>query len=238
LSSFAERLSRARSVGFAEVDGMPASRVPGHAGRFVVGDVGDVRVLVQQGRVHLYEGWSGADVVLGVRALARLGVKAIVLTNAAGGLRRDWMPGTLMSIRDHINFQGASALDRNESGSGSPYDTELGLAVERASHAAGVKVESGVYAGVLGPSYETPAEIRMLAWMGADAVGMSTVLEAVAAHAAGMRVAAISCITNFAAGMSAAPLSHADVLRAGRESSERFCALLESTVVEIARSIG
>lgn len=238
LGAFAECLSRPRSIPFADIAGMPTSRVPGHAGRFVVGEIRGIRVLIQQGRVHMYEGWSAREVARTTRAYARIGVSAVVLTNAAGGLRKEWRPGTLMRIRDHINFQGATPLEASERGGGNPYDPELGHALDRAGVSAGVEIVSGVYAGLLGPSYETPAEIRMLTWMGADAVGMSTVVEALAAHASGARVAAISCITNMAAGISDASLSHAEVLRTGRESSQRFCSLLEAAVTEIDRAIG
>jgi purine-nucleoside phosphorylase len=237
LGAFAETLSRARTIPFGELDGMPKSRVPGHAGRFVVGDVRGVRVLIQQGRVHLYEGWSPREVTRSVRALALLGIRVIVFTNAAGGLHEEWKPGTLMRVRDHINMQGQAPLDSAEIGRGTPYDSELGTLLDRASAASKVQLRNGVYAGLLGPSYETPAEIRMLTWMGADAVGMSTVIEASAARASGMRVAAISCITNAAAGIGTDPLTHEDVLRAGRDASERVFALLESAIPEIDRQI-
>jgi purine-nucleoside phosphorylase len=236
LGAFAERLSHSRSIPFADIEGMAASRVPGHAGRLVVGEVRGVRVLIQQGRVHLYEGWSAREVARSVRAFSKLGVGAIVLTNAAGGLHEAWKPGTLMRIRDHINLQGVTPLEHEEMGRGTPYDAALGGALERAAAAADTPLEGGVYAGLLGPSYETPAEIRMLAWMGADAVGMSTVIVALAAHASGMRVGAISCVTNLAAGIGQALLSHADVIQAGRESSDRFSALLEAAIPEIART--
>jgi purine-nucleoside phosphorylase len=183
--------------------------------------------------VHLYEGRSPREVTRSVRALALLGIRTIVFTNAAGGLHEEWRPGTLMRVRDHINLQGRTALEPGEIGRGTPYDSELGAILDRAAVASEVQLRNGVYAGLLGPSYETPAEIRMLAWMGADAVGMSTVIEASAARASGMRVGAISCITNAAAGIGADRLTHEDVLRAGRDSSERFFALLESAIPEI-----
>jgi purine-nucleoside phosphorylase len=237
LGAFAERLSHARAIAFAEVDAMPTSRVPGHAGRLVVGEIDGVRVVVQQGRVHLYEGWSANEVSRSVRAFAHLGVRAIVLTNAAGGLHPEWRPGTFMLVRDHVNFQGATPLEPRETARGSSYDPELARAIARAADSERVTLESGVYAGVLGPSYETPAEIRMLRWMGADAVGMSTIAEAVAAHASGARVAAISCITNAAAGITESPLSHEEVIRAGREAAPRFCAVLQASVAAIAETV-
>ena len=213
---------------------MPRSRVPGHAGKLVLGEVGGVRVIVQQGRVHLYEGWRASEVARAVRAFAAIGVGAVVLTNAAGGLHREWSAGTLMRVDDHINLQGATPLGATETAHGTPYDPELARALDRAAERVDCELRSGVYAGLRGPSYETPAEIRMLAWMGADAVGMSTVMEALGARASGARVAAVSCITNAAAGIGDEPLSHEDVLRAGRDASERFVRLLEAAVPEIA----
>jgi len=207
---------------------MPSSAVPGHAGRFVTGVLGKQRVLVQQGRVHLYEGWTPEQVTRAVRAMAALGCRALVLTNAAGGLRTEWEPGTLMRITDHINMQGATALIQGERGAGSPWDSELGAALDQAAAQAEVPLKSGVYAAVLGPSYETPAEIRMLKSLGADAVGMSTVLEAAAAHASGLRVGGVSLITNPAAGLSEGKLDHADVLAAGERGAAKFCDLLEA----------
>jgi purine-nucleoside phosphorylase len=230
LGVFAERLADARTIPYADIEGMPQSAVPGHAGCLVTGTVAGKRVLVQQGRVHLYEGWSAHDVTLAVRAFAELGCKGVVLTNAAGGLRPEWKPGTLMRLTDHINLQGRSPLENAERGFGSPYDPALGAALEEGAEQAGFELTSGVYAALLGPTYETPAEVRMLRWMGADAVGMSTAAEALAAHAAGMRVAAVSCITNQAAGISGAALSHQEVIDTGRAVAQNFCALLERAV--------
>ncbi len=230
LGVFAERLQNARAVPFEELDGMPCSSVPGHAGRFVLGTVGGVRVVVQQGRVHLYEGWSPEEVTRAVRALAGLGCGGVVLTNAAGGARADWPAGTLMRLTDHLNLQGRGPLAWGEAGYGCPYDSELGAALDDAAADAGVPLQRGVYAGLLGPSYETPAEVRFLRSVGADAIGMSTVAEAVAAHAAGARVAAVSLVTNPGAGISPTPLSHAEVVEAGREAADGFCRLLTFAV--------
>lgn len=234
LGQFVERIANARVIPYAEIDGMPQSSVPGHAGKLVVGEIAGVRVLAQQGRVHLYEGWSEHEVTRAVRAFARVGVRGVVLTNAAGGMRRDWTPPTLMRLVDHVNLQGRTPLARSESGRGCPYDPAFGEALDEAAPTANVTLERGVYAGLLGPTYETPAEVRMLEWLGADAVGMSTVCEAVAAHAAGMKVAAISCITNLAAGISAGPLSHAEVVEVGKQASARFCGLLEAATPLLA----
>lgn len=228
LGLFAERIQRARSIPYADLDGLPKSGVPGHAGRLVVGEIGGVRVLAQQGRVHLYEGWSEHEVTRAVRAFAALGVRVLVLTNAAGGIRTGFRPGTLMRIRDHLNLQGRSPLAPRERGFGSPWDEAAGAALDAAARSARVELESGVYAGLLGPTYETPAEVRMLRWMGADAVGMSTVAEALAARASGMRVAGVSCITNLAAGLGEGPLSHEEVIDVGKRAAQAFSTLLES----------
>lgn len=237
LGVFAERLQGARAIPYGDIDGMPASAVPGHAGRLVVGEVGGVRVLCQEGRVHLYEGWSAADVTRAVRAFAEIGCRGLVLTNAAGGMRPEWPPGTLMRVSDHVNRQWTSPLRADEAGLGSPYDASLGAALEEAAASAGVRLERGVYAGNLGPAYETPAEVRMLSTFGCDAVGMSTVCEALAGHAAGMRVAAISCITNHAAGISPQPLSHDEVIEVGRRAAGDFCALLEAAVPRLEAAL-
>lgn len=238
LGALVEALDGARRVSFEDLDGMPQSSVPGHAGALVAGSLGGVEVLVQQGRCHLYEGRGAADVTRAVRACAAVGARILVLTNAAGGLRPEWTSGTLMRVTDHINLQSASVLRSAERGYGTPYDEELGLELERAGRAAGVPLERGVYAALRGPSYETPAEIRMLRALGVDAVGMSTVLEALAAHAAGMRVAAVSLIANPAAGLAGDVLEHAGVLAAGRAASERLCTLLRRALPRLASLCG
>ncbi len=233
LGAFADELEDGIAVAQTDVDGMPASRVPGHAGRFVFGTLGGRRVLVQQGRIHLYEGHSARAVTASVRAFAELGVPRLLLTNAAGGLVREWEPGTLVRITDHVNLQGATPLERGEAGRGCPYDAELGRALDRAARRAGIELRAGVYAANEGPAYETPAEVRAALWMGAHAVGMSTALEALAAHAAGIRVAAVSLVANLAAGLSDAPLSHAEVVEASRCAAGRFTALLRAAVPEL-----
>jgi len=227
LGAFADRLERARSVPAADLDGLPRGGVPGHVGRIVAGEIDGVRVLAQQGRVHLYEGWSEQESTRAVRAFAAIGVRKLVLTNAAGGIRPGLRPGTLMRISDHINLQGRTPLARVERGFGTPWDAALGAALESAATEAGIALESGVYAGLAGPAYETPAEIRWLRSIGADAVGMSTVAEALAGRAAGMRVAGISLITNLAAGLAPTPPSHAEVLETGKRAAHDFCTLLE-----------
>lgn len=227
LGAFAERIADARRIPYAEIEGMPQSKVAGHAGQLVVGRIGARRVLAQQGRVHLYEGWRVDEVTRAVRAFVRVGCGQVVLTNAAGGLRREWAPGTLMAISDHLNLQGRSPLARAEAGYARPYDSELCAKLVGAARASGFELQQGVYAGLLGPTYETPAEIAMLRTLGADAVGMSTVAEALAARASGARVAGVSLITNFAAGITGEKLSHEEVMAAGREAAGRFSDLLE-----------
>ncbi len=234
IGGLAESLEVSASIPFGEIEGMPRASVPGHAGRIVVGDLDGVRVLVQVGRVHLYEGRSAEEVTRSVRAFGRIGCTSIVLTNAAGGIRRERVPPVLMRIEDHLNLQGASPLAPYEAGSGSPYDPELGEILDACSREAGIRLERGVYAGLHGPSYETPAEIRMLAWAGADAVGMSTVCEAQAARAAGLRIAGVACITNGAAGITPKPLSHDEVLRASASLSEPLARLLARALPRIA----
>jgi purine-nucleoside phosphorylase len=235
LGGFSRSLELEREIPFARLAGMPGSSVPGHAGRFLIGSIGGERVLVQEGRIHRYEGWSVRDVCRSVRAFADLGCRALVLTNAAGGIRPDLKPPLWMRLTDHIDRQGAGTLAVTEGGRGSPYDPELGEALDRSAEDAGVPLARGVYAGLLGPAYETPAEIRMLAWMGADAVGMSTVCEAQAARASGLRVAGLSCITNPAAGMVQGALAHEDVVRAGALATESFGSLLALAIPRIAR---
>lgn len=234
LGVFAEKLENARAIPYAELDGMPRSAVPGHAGKLVVGEIAGKRLVVQQGRVHLYEGWSEREVTRAVRAFAAIGVKGVVLTNAAGGINPEWKPGTLMRITDHINLQGAAPLLVREAGCGSPYDADFGAALDKGAREARVALMQGVYAGLLGPVYETPAEIRVLGWAGADAVGMSTVAEAMTARACGLKVAAISCITNLAAGITGEKLSHEEVVATGKAVATRFCKLLEKSVPHLA----
>ncbi len=230
LGAFASAIAKSRTVSYVDIDGMARSSVAGHAGQFVIGEVGKCRVLVQQGRAHLYEGWSAQDATRAVRAFAKLGCRGVVLTNAAGGLRREWKPGTLARITDHINMQGRTPLCMNERSSGEIYSERFGAALERGAADAGIDLARGVYCGLLGPSYETPAEIRMLSAVGADLVGMSTVAEASAARACGMHVAGLSLVTNLAAGISPTKLDHAEVLAAGATAAERITKLLLAAV--------
>jgi len=226
LGAFAEALAEPERIPFASLPGMPTSAVPGHAGAFVLGRAAGVPVLAQQGRVHRYEGWSPFAVTRAVRALAALGVARLVLTNAAGCLRPQWEVPGLMRIVDHVARQGAVGLLPGEARRGAPYDAALGKALDAAGAAEDVPLARGTYVGLLGPSYETPAEIRHLAAGGIDAVGMSTVAEASVAAALGLRVVGVSCLSNLGAGLSAGPLDHAEVVAAGAAVAERFVRLL------------
>jgi len=223
LAGLGDAVERPTVIPYADVPGMPQPTVPGHRGEFVAGRLEDVPVILQRGRLHLYEGHEPAAAVFPVRVMAALGIEALIVTNAAGGLRAEWPPPTLMLIADHLNLTGRSplagpVLDGEERfpDVSAAYDPPLRDATRAVAREAGITLHEGVYAGLLGPSFETPAEIRMLATLGADAVGMSTVLEVIAARARGVRVLGISTITNLAAGISDRPLDHREVLEAGQ----------------------
>jgi purine-nucleoside phosphorylase len=230
LGMLSEKLAARRVIPGAELEHLPRSRVSGHAGEIVLGELAGLPVIVQSGRVHLYEGRGPLVVARAVRAFARLGVRALVLTNAAGSLVPAWRPGTLVCLEDHLNLQARSALLAGEGRRASPYDPELSQLLARAARDVRVPLERGVYAAMLGPAYETPAEIRALIALGAHAVGMSTAAEASAAHASGMRVVALSCLANPAAGLGLEPLSHEDVLSVMRRSTEKLRRLLEGVI--------
>jgi purine-nucleoside phosphorylase len=238
LGGFADSLTGATRFGYAEIPGLLPAKVPGHLGALTVGSVGGTTAACLSGRVHSYEGHAPADVVIGCRLLAALGCTSVLLTNAAGGIGEALTPGSLMLIDDHLNLTGQNPL----TGTPEPfvdmtnaYDAELAGAARRAARELGVTLHEGVYAGLLGPSYETPAEIRMLRTLGAHAVGMSTVLEVIALRGLGVRVGAVSCITNFAAGLSPAKLEHRDVASVARSASSSFDALL-ARWIELARA--
>ncbi|MEQ1892805.1 MAG: purine-nucleoside phosphorylase [Planctomycetota bacterium] len=227
LGEVVDALQEPSVIAAEELEHLPRPRVAGHAGRIVLGKLGALPVLVQSGRVHLYEGRGAFEVTRAMRAYAELGVRAVLLTNASGGLVPEWAPGTLVCLTDHLNFQGKSALFSGEGGRTSPYDVALAAELVEAAREARVELQRGTYAAMLGPSYETPAEIRALRSFGAQVVGMSTVAEACAAHAAGLRVVALSCIANPAAGLGVEPLRHADVLAVMRRSAGKLRILLE-----------
>jgi purine-nucleoside phosphorylase len=218
-------------IAYSDLPGVPRPSVPGHEGSLVHGLLNGREIVALAGRLHLYEGHSAETTVLPLRIAHAMGARVLVLSNAAGGIRPDLSPGTLMLIRDHLNL-----MWRAPSGGCDTYDTGLAASMRDAASATHTPLAEGVYAAVLGPSYETPAEIRMLATLGADAVGMSTVPEVAAARALGMRVVAISCITNFASGVSAERLSHADVLRATERTAPRFERLICRFVASLTPS--
>jgi len=243
LGALADRLEGAVSIPYVEIPEFPAVSVAGHAGRLVVGTLGGVPVAAMQGRVHAYEGWSAEDVVFGVRLLAATGVRALLVTNAAGAVNPTLAPGDLVRITDQLNLTGQNPLTGpNDERLGprfpdmsQPYDPQLGAILDGSAARLGIGLGTGVYAGVVGPSYETPAEIRMLRILGADLVGMSTVLEVIAARHAGIRVAAVSLVTNLAAGLAGKPLSHAEVLAAGEGARDRVTRLATAWTAEAAR---
>ena len=228
LGSLVEEVDAILSVPYEEITGMPVSTVSGHAGRFVFGRLAGRRVIVAQGRVHLYEGRSAEEVTAAVRFMGALGVKKLVLTNAAGSLRADFAPGTWMMLGDHLNLTGTSPLlgRANFTDMTAAYSPVLRAHFSRLAAEEKIALHEGVYAGLLGPQYETPAEVRMLRTLGADAVGMSTVLEAIQGRALGLEVAAFSCLTNMAAGLSAGALDHGEVLATGRAAAGQLVRLL------------
>lgn len=209
-------------ISYAELPGFPQTSVAGHAGELIVGILAGTSVLILNGRTHFYEGLSFSEITFPIRVLAAFGIRDLLLTNAAGGINCALAPGDFMAISDHINFMGVNPL-RGEAFPGlnrfvdltNAYDPALRKLLQRAARSAKMKLHSGIYLAVSGPSYETPAEIRAFARLGADAVGMSTVPEVIVARQCGLRVAAVSCITNLAAGRSRGKISHAEVLETG-----------------------
>ena len=241
LGDFADRLTDATTMAYAEVPHWPASRVVGHSGRLAIGNVGAKRVAALAGRAHFYEGHDLGTVVFAVRVMGRLGVKQVILTNAAGGINITFAQGALMIIDDHINLLGTNPLigaNDDRFGARFPdmsevYSSRLRKAADEAAAAAGVQVTHGIYLATHGPSYETPAEIRFFRTIGADAVGMSTVPEAIAARHMGLEVLGISCITNMAAGVLPGVLNHDDVMETARRVRGSFIALLEGILGRI-----
>ena len=245
LGAFAEKLTKAAEIPYGDIEGFPVSTVSGHEGKFIFGYLSDVPVICMQGRVHYYEGYRMSDVVMPVRLMKLLGAKAVVLTNAAGGISEKLRAGDLMLINDHISSFVPSPLigaNVDELGTRFPdmsrvYDEELSCVIRDTARALSVDLKEGVYVQTSGPNYESPAEIRMYSVLGADAVGMSTACEAVAATHAGLRVCAISCISNLAAGISKNPLSHEEVKETADRTAPVFRALLENSVINIYNRI-
>jgi purine-nucleoside phosphorylase len=242
LGAFADSLTDATRVPYSEIPSFPQSTAIGHAGRLVIGNAGQVPVAAMQGRVHQYEGYSAQQVAFPIRVFGRMGIQSVILTNAAGGINLSYSQGALVLIRDHINLQGSNPLV-------GPNDDRFGLRFPDMTHTysrafreiareeaarLSIMLHEGVYAALLGPSYETPAEIEHLRRIGADLVGMSTVAEVIAARHMGLNVLAISCVTNMASGILDKPLSHAEVMETGERVRSTFEALLKAVLPRMA----
>jgi purine-nucleoside phosphorylase len=242
LGDYVKQVQVEATVAYSDIEGFPVSTVPGHKGRFVFGYVKKVPVVIMQGRVHYYEGYDMADVVLPVRLMKMMGAKVLFLTNAAGGVNSDFSAGELMLIKDHISSFVPSPLigpNIDELGTRFPdmsdiYNKELRVMIKKAAKKLGIPLQKGVYLQLTGPAYESPAEIRMCRLLGADAVGMSTACEAVAANHMGMKICGISFISNLACGMTDEPLSHKEV----QEAADRVAPLFEKLVTESIGMIG
>jgi purine-nucleoside phosphorylase len=237
LGGVADAVRDAVRIPYKDIPGFPEPGAPGHKGELLGGTLAGVPVVVQSGRFHLYEGHAPDVAALPTRVFARLGVATLVVTNAAGGIRHTFRPPTLMLIADHINLMHRNPLvgpvvegDERFPDMSDPYDPALRALAREVARAEGIPLEEGVYAALLGPSFETPAEIRMLQRLGADAVGMSTVPEVIAARARGIRCVGFSSITNVAAGLSAAKLSHTEVLEAGAQVASQLATLIEGVI--------
>src|SRR5579859_1514843 len=244
LGLLANEVEDAVSIPYADIPHFPESTAPGHAGRLIVGTFQGVPVAMMSGRVHLYEGYSAGQVVFPVRLLRMLGAESLIVTNAAGGVNPRFATGALMLITDHINLTGHNPLvgpNDDRFGTRFPdmseaYSLQLRELAKRAGGETGVPLEEGVYLGLLGPTYETPAEVRMARTLGGDAVGMSTVLEVIAANHMGMQVLGVSCIANMAAGMVPHKLTHDEVMETATRVSGQFAALLRATVADYGSS--
>ena len=245
LGDFADELSEAARVPYAQIPSFPSSTAVGHAGQMVIGNAEGIALAAMQGRVHLYEGYSPRQVAFPMRVFGRMGIRAVILTNAAGGINLKYQQGALVVITDHINLQGQNPLvgpNDDRFGPRFPdmshaYCEEYRAAVLAAAQTLGKSVHEGVYAALLGPSYETPAEIRYLRTIGADLIGMSTIAEVIVARQMGIKVLAISCVTNMAAGILDKPINHEEVLETGRRVREDFVGLLRAVLPKIAQDV-
>jgi purine-nucleoside phosphorylase len=246
LGGFADELSEAARIPYSHIPSFPVSTAIGHAGRMVIGKAGNIPVITMQGRVHLYEGYTAAQAAFPIRVFGRMGVRAVIITNAAGGINLDYKQGALVLITDHINLQGKNPLvgpNDDRFGPRFPdmthaYDREYQKIALDAAEKLGKPLSQGIYAGLLGPSYETPAEIRHLRTIGADLVGMSTIPEVIAARHMGIKVLAISCVTNMAAGILDQLIRHEEVLETGRRVQGDLVALLRALIPAIAENVG
>ncbi len=244
LGGFASRIADATAVPYSEIPNFPKSTAPGHDGRLLIGTLNGISVAVMQGRVHGYEGYLSGQIAFPTRVLARLGIRTLILTNAAGGIRTSFQAGQIVLISDHINLTGQNpAIGPNDErlglrffDMGDAYSRRLRALAHGAAKAEGMTLEEGVYLSVPGPSYETPAEIRAFRTLGADLVGMSTVVETIAARHMGLEVLGISCVTNMAAGIKDQPLTAEEVLETGKQVEAQFSRLLARIVAAIAES--
>ncbi len=238
LGDFAKNINVSFELPYSEIEGFPVSTVPGHDGRFIFGHIGDVPIVCMKGRVHYYEGYDVSDVVLPIRLMVKLGIKTLFLTNAAGGLKDGFSAGDLMLITDHISvFAPNPLIGPNDTKIGprfpdmtEVYNLKIREKIQEIAYENDIPLESGVYCQLTGPTYETPAEIRMLKSLGVDAVGMSTVVEAIVARHMGVNVCGISCISNLAAGLNPNPLSHEEVQAAADEAAPRFTRLVSEII--------
>lgn len=245
LGDYGSEIKTVGTLSYSEINGFPISTVPGHKGQFIFGYVGEVPVVCMQGRVHYYEGYGISDVVLPTRLMHLMGAKVLFLTNASGGINLSYGAGDFMMITDHISLfapnplvgQNIEELGTRFPDMSSVYDKELCDIIRSTAWDLDINIKEGVYAQLTGPSFETPAEIRMLKTLGVDAVGMSTVVEAIAANHCGMRICGISCVCNLAAGLSETPLSHEEVQAAASEAAPKFKKLVTESVMRFASVI-
>lgn len=245
LGSYADQFTHSVKIPYAKIPHFPQSTAIGHTGKLVIGNANGVPVVAMQGRVHLYEGYSIHEVAFPVRVFQRMGVQAVILTNAAGGIKKEFTQGRLVLISDHINLQGVNPLTGPNDDAFGPrfpdmtaaYDRDFRQIARKEAARLGIALEEGVYAGLEGPSYETPAEIRYLRTIGADLVGMSTIPEVIAARHSSIRVLGISCVTNAAAGILDQPLDHNDVLATADRVQSEFISLLSAILPRVSESL-
>ncbi|MDO4615297.1 MAG: purine-nucleoside phosphorylase [Lachnospiraceae bacterium] len=241
LGDYGEKLEDPEFISYSEIEGFPVSKVEGHKNRFILGKLGEKRVIAMQGRFHFYEGFTQDMLAAPIHIMQRAGVKTVILTNAAGGLNVGFRPGELMLISDHINLSGSNPLiGDNDAGFGprfpdmtDVYTASLREKIKERAAEAELELREGVYVMASGPSYETPAEVRAMQILGGDAVGMSTVPEAILARHCGLKVIGVSCVTNPAAGISGQPLSHEEVMAAAESAKKRFEKLVDLMITEI-----